>query len=289
MSSLSAPAPPPRVADAANAPAPPLRNANAAAAATPRAAQPAAARAAVAAPTPRAVNPGAGGVVLDVADVSGTVRILRLSRPPGFSFRAGQAIKLGLPSVPVRRTYSIASAPHEAHLELCVERVPGGVFSSQLFDLAPGARLELSAKAKGSLSLQSDKRLHLLVATVTGIAPLRSLLRDALAAPGGAGDYWVLHGASYADELPYADELTELSRQNPHVRYLPTVSRPESPRNQGWGGRSGRVEAHLLELARSIGPMAAVGVYACGHPEMVRNVQSTLGGLGYAVSGEDFG
>lgn len=230
-----------------------------------------------------------GGVVLDVRDVGGTVRILRVARPPGFTFQAGQAIKLGLPGVALRRTYSIASAPHEAHLEFCIERVPGGRLSSRLFALAPGARLELAPKPKGSFALQSGKSLHLMVATVTGIAPLRSLLRAALAAPGSSGQYWILHGASYADELPYADELSQLGQREPRVRYLPSVSRPGAPRNAGWPGRLGRVDAQAVATAQSLGAPEEVAVYACGHPEMVRNVRNALGPFGYAVSGEDFG
>ena len=240
----------------------------------------------------------AGGVVLEVADVGPGVRILRVARPPEFSFRAGQAVKLGLPGVATRRTYSIASAPHEAHLEFCIELVPGGRLSSLLFRLAPGARLELAPQPKGSFALQSGKRLHLMVATVTGIAPLRSMLRAALAqrpATGRVDAFWILHGASHADELPYAAELAELAARDPRVVYLPTVSRPGASRNQGWRGRTGRVEAHVLASVKALeaetpgASKADIAVYACGHPDMVRNVQDAFTPLGYAVSAEDFG
>jgi len=239
----------------------------------------------------------APGVVLEVLEVGPGVRILRVARPPDFSFRAGQAVKLGLPGIATRRTYSIASAPHEPHLEFCIELVPGGRLSSLLFRIAPGAQLELAPKPKGSFALQSGKRAHLLVATVTGIAPLRSLLRAALAerpASGAADAYWILHGASHADELPYAAELAELAARDPRVVYLPTVSRPGASRNQGWRGRTGRVEAHVLASVKALAAESAgltqadIAVYACGHPEMVRNVQDALTPLGYSVSAEDF-
>ena len=48
-----------------------------------------------------------------------------------------------------------------------------------------------------------------MVATVTGIAPLRSMLRDAMRR-GIDAEFVVLHGASYADELPYHEELVAL-------------------------------------------------------------------------------
>jgi NAD(P)H-flavin reductase len=241
-------------------------------------------------PGPSAV-PGAaaeGGVVLDVRAVGERVSILRVARPSGFVFEAGQAIKVGLPGVPIRRSYSIASAPHEPHLELCIERVPGGRLSALLAGVSSGARLELAPKPKGSFTLQTGKLRHLMVATVTGIAPLRSMLRNALSQPGAAPEFWILHGASHADELPYADELAELERSEPRVHYLPTVSRPGDLKNRGWTGRAGRVETHVLSTLHALGGRD-VAVYACGHPEMVGNVQSLLRPLGYDVSSEDFG
>lgn len=243
---------------------------------------------AAAAPPARATNVE-GGTLLDIRAAGPDVRILRIARPPGFTFEAGQALGLSLPGAPVRRKYSIASAPHEAHLELCIELIPGGRLSGLIGELAAGARLELSPRAKGSFRLQPGKALHLMVATVTGIAPLRSMLREALSKPGAASEFFILHGASHADELPYADELRELAARDTRVHYEPTVSRPGALRNRGWSGRVGRVETHVLSMLQALGARERVGVYACGHPEMVGNVQSLLAPMGYDVSAEDFG
>jgi NAD(P)H-flavin reductase len=232
------------------------------------------------------------GVVLDVRSVSPSVRIFRVAKPNDFAFRAGQAIKLGLSSV--RRSYSIASAPSDPHLEFCIEAVPGGRFTSQLFELAPGEQIALGPKAKGDLTLRADRRQHVMVATVTGIAPLRSMLRDALQAGAGRGgaaaesEFWVLHGASYADELPYADELAALAREDRRVHYLPTVSRPGAARNRGWAGHLGRVETLLMPTLQATRSKADVAVYACGHPEMVRGVRERVSALGYLVLDEAF-
>jgi ferredoxin--NADP+ reductase len=200
-------------------------------------------------------------------------------------------VKLGLAGAPVRRTYSIASAPHETHLEFCIEQVPGGRFTSRLGEVSVGDRLELAPKPKAGIELLPGFTKHVMVATVTGIAPLRSLLRHALHGEKPSGSaapaFWVLHGASYADELPYAGELAELERSG-RVAYLPTVSRPSETRNRGWSGRQGRVEAHVLSLLESLGPANGVAVYACGHPEMVRGVREMLTPLGYRVEVEAF-
>lgn len=232
-----------------------------------------------------------GGTLLEVRAVGPAVRIFRLARPRGFTFEAGQSLKVGLERAPVRRRYSIASAPHDPEIELCVEAVPGGQLTSHLFELSPGDQVSLAPAAKGKLSLRADRRRHVLIATVTGIAPLRSLLRAALAeAPAGAApqEFWVLHGASFADELPFAEELAELARRDARVHYLPTVSRPGAPRNRGWTGHTGRVETLVLPTLRALGSKDDVAVYACGHPEMVRAVRELLTPLGYPVLGESF-
>jgi ferredoxin--NADP+ reductase len=246
-------------------------------------------------PQPAAPAPAASassltgpGVVLDVTSVGPSVRIFRVGRPDGFVFEAGQSMKLGVDVAALRRRYSIASAPHEEHLEFCIEGVPGGALTSRLFELRPGESLALASAAKGSFTLRTDRRRHVMVATVTGIAPLRSMLRDALARGNAEAEFWVLHGASYADELPYAAELTALASQNPRVHYVPSVSRPWAARNQGWTGSRGRVDALVLPTLQALGSKRDVAVYACGHPEMVRSVRERLEPLGYLVLDEAY-
>ena len=244
---------------------------------------------------PQLPSRSAPGVVLDVTAVGPSVRIFRVGRPAAFDFEAGQSMKLGLERASVRRRYSIASAPHEAHLEFCIEGVPGGHLTSLLFELVPGEPIDLSPSAKGSFALRTDRRRHVMVGTVTGIAPLRSMLREALFAASSparksaeAPEFWVLHGASYADELPYAAELAALASQDPRVHYLPTVSRPGATRNQGWSGLEGRVDGLVLPTLRGLGSQRDIAVYACGHPEMVRAVRDSLEPLGYLVLDEAY-
>ncbi|MGD8860389.1 MAG: FAD-binding oxidoreductase [Myxococcales bacterium] len=224
------------------------------------------------------------GAILGIEQVSPSVRIVRVARPGGFQFRAGQHIKLGAAGARERRPYTIASAPSDAELQFCVEHVPGGALTPTLFSLGVGDRLELGNAAKGSFALDPQARTHVMVATVTGIAPLRSMLR---AAPADAGRFVVLHGASYADELPYLQELRQLAARDPRVRYVPTVSRPAEARNRAWQGETGRVDDLALRIAAELNPVDA-RVYACGNPGMVQRVARELGARGFRVSTEAF-
>lgn len=208
---------------------------------------------------------------------------LRLERPPGFHFEPGQHLKLRLAGM--SRKYSLCSAPAEPWLELFVEGQPGGAFTPHLFALREGDRVEVEPRAGGSFRLAGEARDHVMVATVTGVAPYVSMIRDAKRR-GSTARFHVLHGASYADELGFAEELS----RTPGVTYLPTVSRPDEPRNAGWEGATGRVAAHLAPYlaAHGLGPSRAV-VYACGNPAMVKDVRARLRERGYRVRDEDYG
>ena len=226
---------------------------------------------------------GPADAVWSVETVAADVRIIRTGRPAGLQFRAGQYVKLGVPGKR-SASYSIASAPYEAHLEFCVELIAGGRLTPSLFALQPGDRVTLTDRAKGGFVLEPAP-CHLMVATVTGIAPLRSMLRDALHR-GTTDKFIVLHGASHADELPYLEELTALAAADTRVEYRPTVSRPGVVRNRHWPHGSGRVDELACSVAAGFDPRRT-RVYTCGHPEMVKRVAGDLG-ASFAVSTEVF-
>jgi ferredoxin--NADP+ reductase len=231
-------------------------------------------------------QPAAGpGRVASIEQVSSDVRIFRIGRPPGFQFRAGQYVKVGIRGQR-RADFSIASAPHEPHVELCIERIAGGRVTPALFGVGPGATLDVSDRAKGRFGLDESAGAHVFVATSTGIAPLRSMVRDALHR-GVPGQLVIVHGASHADELPYVDELRALAASEDRVRYLPTISRPTDARNRSWTGATGRVDPLAVEVAATLDP-AHTAVYVCGNSAMVRNVSTELRARGFRVATETF-
>jgi ferredoxin-NADP reductase len=245
----------------------------------PRPASPASARGAepATAPSPRASS--GGWRLLEVEEVGPTLRLLRVERPPGFEYTAGQYVKAGVAGVG-RSSFSLASAPHEPHLELCVGLQPGGKVSPALFRLRPGDEVDLVPRAKGRFVLQPASDLHLMVATSTGIGPLRSMLLDSLHR-GLPGRFVVLHGASTPDRLPYRAELGALARSDARVEYRSTVS------GSTGGLRAGRVDPLAEQVAAGLDPASTVA-YVCGHPGMVDSVRATLSRLGFEVRSEKF-
>ena len=212
--------------------------------------------------------------VLECHPIAADVRVLRISRPDAFDFAPGQRVKVSVGGK--KRPYNIASVPSDAFLELCIERVKDGLITPQLWALQAGDPVYLRSRAKGSFVLAAGVREHLMVATVTGIAPFRSMLLHALGMRAQSGHFTILHGAPHCAELVYREELEALSRQHPdRLSYIPVVSRPEAAENAGWSGETGDVSSVAVDLVESF-DAGDTQVYACGHPAMIADVR-----LGY--------
>src|ERR1700756_5047402 len=103
-----------------------------------------------------------------------------------FTFKAGQYATLGVDheGKRIERAYSIVSSPYEEGLEFFVELVPQGELTPKLYKLQIGDTMLCRKIAKGrfTLDLRSGRTHHLLLATVTGVAPfvsyVRTLYRD---------------------------------------------------------------------------------------------------------------
>lgn len=227
------------------------------------------------------------GRVLQLSRVTPDLLTLRVSRPAGFSYAAGQHVKLRVGEV--SRTYSLVSAPHEPYLEFFIELTPGGAMASAMAALREGDAVEVSA-AKGNLRLSANRPQHLLVATVTGIAPHLSLLRDHLRQGAPRGDFHILYGASYRDELAFSDELTAMAAANPeHIHFTPAVSRPQEPRNAGWSGATGRVVDLVQPYVQQHGLAPQnTALYACGNAQMVETVVERLRPQGFEIHQEPY-
>jgi ferredoxin--NADP+ reductase len=211
-------------------------------------------------------------------------------------FTAGQYVTIGVDGV--ERPYSVASAPYEPLIELFIERVApekGGTLTPVLHHLHVGDRVTMRSKAKGRFTLHTSVRHHVMVATVTGIAPYVSMIRQFLhdranATTASDTRFFVLHGASLCDELVYDRELRRLSREHPGVvHYVPTMSRPADARNARWRGAVGRVNGILEDqLARWSLPVGDTVVYLCGHPGMIDDAAGRLGPRGWTIAREQY-
>ena len=185
----------------------------------------------------------------------------------------------------VQRPYSVASPPEVANTEgyeFYVRLVPILRFTTLLWRLPLGHEMRIIGPKGRFLLEPNDRRTHLFVSTGTGIAPFMAMMRQHLI-EGRPRRVVMLNGSSYVEELGYRDVLESWQRDGTYpVTYVPTISRPEDPRNAGWEGRTGRVEGVVLDVCRDLRlrPEDTV-VYICGNPDMIINVESLLMNAGF--------
>jgi ferredoxin/flavodoxin---NADP+ reductase len=231
-------------------------------------------------------------------DFTDDLFVLWLEPESQFPFEPGQYITIGVEGV--ERPYSIASAPYEPLIELFIERVPseqGGTLTPMLHARRVGDLVTMRPRAKGRFTLRAKMTHHVMVATVTGVAPYVSMIRQSLhdraADTGGKGGrhrFFVMHGASHCDEFVYDSEFRRLSEDHPHeIQYVSSVSRPSAARNAEWNGPVGRINMMLEEcLMRWSPPKEDTVVYLCGNPGMIDDAKARLLPRGWSVAQEQY-
>lgn len=203
------------------------------------------------------------------------VRELTLERVDGapFAFEAGQWVSLVLPLAEgeARRAYSIASAPEGTpRFEIAVTKVDGGPGSTYLHDLPEGSVLR--AIGPQGFFTRAPGHPSLFVGTGTGITPLRSMIRHAVAA-GDTAPMVLLCGVRHAEDRLYRDELEEtLAAAHPSLRVYYTLSRADA----AWTGKTGYVQKHVEPLWRDLEAAGKPHAYVCGLERMVGAVRDLL-------------
>lgn len=219
--------------------------------------------------------------LIERRDVSARLAVFRFRPAEQPIFTAGQFATMGvdIDGKVIERPYSIVSSPCERFLEFFVELVPGGELTPKLWELKLGSRILIRRRIVGQLTFAPGVKRHLMLATVTGVAPFVSILRTQQIERrrGKVSDdqFLLIHGASRVADLgPYLSELEELS-QAESLTYVPTISRPWEECD--WKGETGRVEDILRKHADRVGmDYTNSSAYACGHPRMVENVADIL-------------
>ncbi|HKE24787.1 MAG TPA: FAD-binding oxidoreductase [Bryobacteraceae bacterium] len=227
--------------------------------------------------------------IIKRADFAPDLWMIRIQPGGEFKFAPGQYATLGVEGSEKRseRPYSIVSSPYENEVEFFFELVPHGELTPQLYKLQLGDELLMRKAPKGRFTLdsKSGRTNHLLVSTVTGIAPfvsyIRTLYKDWKEGTyGGEHKLFLLNGASRSWEFGYREEIQEVADEVPWLKYVPCVSRPWE--DEKWKGETGRVDDVLRKYADlwGLNGSNAVG-YLCGHPDMIEHGKGILHRIGF--------
>ncbi len=229
--------------------------------------------------------------IVERKDFSSDLWMIRVDPSTEFRFAPGQYATLGVrtPTKHIERPYSIVSSPYEDFLEFFIELVPQGDLTPLLYKLQVGDTFSCRRVAKGRFTLdtKSGRTNHLLLATVTGIAPfvsyVRSLHRDSKQSPVQLR-LFLIEGASRSWEFGYREEMEQFAAEVPWLIYIPTISRPWE--DTDWHGETGRVE-DLIRKYTDLWSLDAQNTtaYLCGHPTMIENGKGILHRRGWQKDG----
>jgi ferredoxin-NADP reductase len=193
-----------------------------------------------------------------------------------FPFSAGQAVMVGLNGSPLRKPYSIASAPWEVAktgvMQLLIQ-IDDSALDPHLERATPGTRVDVEGPF-GTFGLPAGDSSDplLFVAGGTGIAPLRSMLMERLLR-GGTSTISVVYSARSPEEFAFRSELDALEKAGRIAAHF-TVTRDEGG---AWPGRRGRIDHGLIENAL---PSPEARCLICGPPQMVTDAKEWLVRLG---------
>jgi ferredoxin-NADP reductase len=203
------------------------------------------------------------------------------SKPPGFQHRAGQSLLMTLVDPPETdgegnaRTFTIASAPHEAELMIAT-RMRDTAFKRVLKTAPIGWVVKIDGP-NGEMVLHDDPaRPAVFLAGGIGITPFLSMARDA-AERRLPHRLYLFYSNRRPEDAAFLPELQEMERLNPNYRLIATMAEPEKSARR-WAGETGFIRREMLE--RHISDITAPMYYFAGPPPMTLAMQQMLEGIG---------
>ena len=161
------------------------------------------------------------------------------------------------------RAYSLASAPLGNRFDLCLNRVEGGFFSNLLCDLEVGQTVPFHGP-HGMFTLRTPITDSILIATDTGVAPMRGFVQQLF--PAGlpsttSNNVWLVHGVEDESSAYYEKDFEKVAAVHPNFHYLTALGTAQEVVEK-------IVAKHATQHPQVEGPAAPGGfnlhAYICG-------------------------
>jgi len=193
------------------------------------------------------------------AHVAGQHVDVRLTAPDGYQ---------------AQRSYSIASAPGTAEIELAIERLEAGEVSPYFHEIAqPGDTIDVRGPIGGHFIWRAeDGGPILLIAGGSGVVPLAAIIRD-WSVTGPRTPALLVYSARTWEELVFRDELMDIEAREPEFTFIVTTTRGPRQRPSDYDRR---LDRSLLRDILSRWKHTARHVYVCGSNVFVEAVTSCL-------------
>lgn len=200
--------------------------------------------------------------VTTIEDVTHDIKRLRLRTNKALSYSPGQYATLEF-TKDCSRPYSMAGLCTDEELEFHIRYVPDGRVTSYLFhELKIGDAVRVSGPLGTAYLRTQHTGPMLCVAGGTGLAPVLSIVRGAIAA-GMQNPIHLYFGVRSPQDIYGLDELQALQKNHPHLK-LEIVVTTDNEANSGY-----RVGLVTDAIAQDIPNFNDWRAYICGAPPMV--------------------
>jgi ferredoxin-NAD(P)+ reductase (naphthalene dioxygenase ferredoxin-specific) len=199
--------------------------------------------------------------VTSIEDMTHDIKRLRLKPAKPVEFSPGQYVQLQFTREHVR-PYSMAGLSGDDEFEFHVRLVPNGRVTGYIAErLKPGDAVRVSGPLGSAYLRRKHEGPMLCVAGGTGLAPILSIIRGAIA-EGMTNPIHLYFGVRSPRDVYGRDWLTGLQREHPALKVHVVVTSGADPREQRCGLVTEAIEKDLSDLSDW-------RAYLCGSPPMV--------------------
>ena len=223
---------------------------------------------------------------------AGTMSFLFDLRDQDFTFRPGQYVRVTLSNPPYEdgegnsRSFSIASSPGDSFL-LIATRMRGSAFKRSLAEVPLGTPVAFNGPLGSFTPPQEAGTPLVLIAGGIGVTPFRSMIKH-VTEQKLPHRLTLIYSNRTPQDAPFLEELSTWGRENPNLRFIPTMTNPEAA-TEGWRGRTGYVDvAFILDALPDLNETA---FFLAGPPGMVEGITQALIQAGVAedrIRSEEF-
>ncbi|HZZ98613.1 MAG TPA: FAD-binding oxidoreductase [Candidatus Saccharimonadia bacterium] len=200
---------------------------------------------------------------------------IELEQPDVIDYQAGQYVMVDVPGVEIKKHYSIASEPEMNHaIELLIDTSPTGPGTHYLVNLKPGELMNFFAPAGHFIvdPLIADgpnpEKALAFVASGSGIAPIRGMIRDLLQTKHDSRKIMLYWGLRFEEDICWLDEFREFEKSFPNFTLHMVLSKA--------GAEWPLCRGHVTDCL-SIHPMLdSAGYYVCGNKQMITDTEALL-------------
>lgn len=214
-------------------------------------------------------------IVTSIADATHDIRIIRLRPAKPLSFSPGQYATVQFTPEHIR-PYSMAGLCEDEELEFHVRLVPDGRVTGYVFNqLKVGDAVRISGPLGTSYLRSRHQGPILCVAGGTGLAPILSIVRGAIAA-GMDNPVHLYFGVRSRQDVYGLEQLAALQRSHPDLRIQVVLAAGDVDQP---AMRSGLITDAIAE---DIADLSGWRAYVCGAPPMVEAVSKLVKQRGVA-------